>query len=127
VVIPSLLPAIEALVRERVDHRVNIDGIDAISSLNKKASEETEARAKEEVFLLAASEASIVGFTEPRWVGSPDMLENDPSNLNNIDRNWAVHGADDPERWDPVDAHKLLQVAAVLAYEMEYRTTSDES
>jgi hypothetical protein len=126
VVILSLLPIIEALVRERVHHRVDTDGIDAISSLNRKASEETKARAKEEVFLLAASEASIVGFIETRWVRSPDMLKGDPSKLSNIDRNWAVHGADDPERWDPVDAHRLLQVASVLAYEGRYRGTTDE-
>lgn len=126
VVILSLLPIIEALVRERVHHRIDKDGIDAISSLNRKASEETEVRAKEEVFLLAASEASIVGFIKPRWVDSPDMLKGNPSNLSNIDRNWAVHGADDPERWDPVDAHRLLQVAATLAHEKRYRDTADE-
>lgn len=126
VVILSLLPIIEALVRERVHHRLDTDGIGTISSLNKKASEETGARAREEAFLFAASEASIVGFVEPRWVGSPDMLEGNPSKLSNIDRNWALHGADNPERWDPIDAHRLVQVAAVLAYEEEYRGTADE-
>jgi hypothetical protein len=126
VAILSLLPVIEALVRERVQHRVDTDGIDAIGSLNREANEETKSRAEEEVFLLAASEASIVGFIEPRWVGSPDMLEGSPSQLNNIDRHWAVHGADDPERWNSVDAHRLLQVVAVLAREKEYRGTTDE-
>jgi hypothetical protein len=126
VVILSLLPIIEALARERVLPRVDMDEIDAINSLNRKANEETKARAKEQLSLLAASEASIVGFTETRWAGSPDMLKDNPSKLSNIDRHWAAHGADDPERWDPVDAHRLLQVAAVLAHEKVYRGMADK-
>jgi hypothetical protein len=126
VVILCVLPIIEALVRERVRHRLDTDGLGAINSLNEKATEETEARARDRAFLLAASEASILGFIETRWVNSPDMLENNPSSLNTIDRNWVVHGADDPGRWDPIDAHKLLQVAAVLAYEKKYRSTPEE-
>jgi len=126
VVILTLLPTIEAFVRERARHRVSADGIDQISKLNRKAIEETDILSREEAFLLAASEASIVGFVEPRWGKSPHMLEDDPSKLDGIDRNWAVHGADNPERWNPLDAHRLLQAAAVLAHERAHRVTPEE-
>lgn len=129
VVILSLLPAIEALVRERIRHRVDMDGVGRISILNLKASRETETLSEEKFLLLAASEASIVGFVNLRWDGGkgPDILQGDPSELNYIDRNWALHGADDPGRWDSIDAHRLMQVAAVLAHEVSYRTTPEEA
>ena len=109
VVILSILPVIEALVRERVQHRVDINEMGSVTEVNIEANKQTEARAEEEVFLLAASEASMVGFTKPRWDNTgPNILEADPSELSWIDRHWALHGADDPERWDPIDAHRLL-------------------
>jgi hypothetical protein len=45
--------------------------------------------------------------------------------LANIDRHWAMHGADDPERWEPTDAHRLMQVAAVLVREETRRSTTE--
>jgi hypothetical protein len=125
VVILSLLPVIESLVRERTQHRVDTNEIGRIGVLNRKANEETEDLAKEESFLLAAYEASIAGFIEVRWGDTPDMLEGTPSDLANIDRHWAMHGADDPERWEPTDAHRLLQVAAVLVREETRRSTTE--
>lgn len=125
VVILSLFPVIEALIRERAD------GVDAdgghISEVNKRVYVETETRAREEFHLLAAREASILGFVEARWEDSPNMLSDDPSELSNINRHWAVHGKDDPGRWNPIDAHRLLQVAAVLAHEKRYLSAADEN
>lgn len=127
VVVLSLLPVIESLARERVHHLVDTDEEGRIGRVNIEALEETEARAEENFHLLGAWEASIASFIKERWINSPNMFSCDPPRLSNIDRNWAVHGKDNPERWDPIDAHRLLQVAAVLAHETRYRSTADES
>jgi hypothetical protein len=127
VAVLSLFPAIEALARVQVRQPLDVEDVDSITEVNINASGKIKAHGEEEFHLFGAWKASIYGFVDLRWNGGADMLSDDPSELNNINRHWALHGVDDPERWDPIDAHRLLQVAAVLAFEKSFPDTTDKT